>query len=44
MSAVVLSATPREVVVVRGDGDPITITGAGLQIARVALSDKAAPT
>jgi penicillin-binding protein 1A len=42
MSAVVLSATPREVVVVRGDGDPITITGAGLQIARVALSDKAA--
>ncbi|MCU4122033.1 penicillin-binding protein 1A [Variovorax sp. N23] len=44
MSAVVLSATPREVVAVRGDGDPITITGAGLQIARVALSDKAAPT
>lgn len=43
MSAVVLSATPREVLVVRGDGDPITITGAGLQIARVALSDKAAP-
>jgi penicillin-binding protein 1A len=43
MTAVVLSATPREVVAVRANGESITVSGAGLQAVRTALSDKAAP-
>ena len=43
LSAVVLSATPRKVVVTRSDGDPIEITGDGLKPAQSGLSDKAPP-
>ena len=43
MSAVVLQASRSKVVVVRQNGEQITITGAGLQPAESGLSDKAAP-
>ena len=43
MSAVVLEATPRKVVVVRQNGEQITITGEGLKPAQSGLSDKAPP-
>ena len=43
MSAVVLQASPSKVVVVRQNGEQITITGAGLKPAESGLSDKAAP-
>ena len=43
MSAVVLEAGPRKVVVVRGNGEQIEITGDGLKPAQSGLSDKAPP-
>jgi penicillin-binding protein 1A len=43
MSAVVLEASPRKVVVVRGNGEQITLTGDGLKPAQSGLSDKAPP-
>jgi penicillin-binding protein 1A len=43
LSAVVLEASPRKVVVVRQDGEPIEITGDGLRPAASGLSDKAGP-
>ncbi|MGX5649379.1 MAG: penicillin-binding protein [Hydrogenophaga sp. SCN 70-13] len=43
LSAVVLQADPRKVVVVRQDGDPIEITGEGLKPVQSGLSDKAGP-
>jgi penicillin-binding protein 1A len=43
MSAVVLEASPRKVVVVRQNGEQITITGEGLKPAQSGLSDKAPP-
>ncbi len=43
MSAVVLEATPRKVVVVRQNGEQISITGEGLKPAQSGLSDKAPP-
>lgn len=43
LTAVVLSADPRKVVVVRGDDTPIEITGAGLESVRSGLSDNAPP-
>ncbi|WP_233249988.1 MULTISPECIES: penicillin-binding protein 1A [unclassified Limnohabitans] len=43
MSAVVLEASPRKVVVVRQNGEQITITGEGLKPAQSGLSEKAAP-
>jgi len=43
LSAVVLEASPRKVVVVRQDGDPIEITGEGLKPVQSGLSDKAGP-
>ncbi len=43
LSAVVLEAAPRKVVVVRQDGDPIEITGEGLRPVQSGLSDKAGP-
>ena len=42
-TAVVLEAGPRKVVVVRGDDEPITITGDGLKPVQSGLSDKAPP-
>ena len=44
LSAVVLSASAKNVVAVRANGDLLTLTGSGLQLARAALSDKAPPT
>ena len=43
LSAVVLEAGPRKVVVTRGNGDHIEITGEGLKPVQSGLSDKAAP-
>ena len=43
LSAVVLEAGPRKVVVTRGNGDSIEITGDGLKPVQSGLSDKAAP-
>jgi len=43
LSAVVLEASPRRVVAVRQDGEPIEITGEGLRPAASGLSDKAGP-
>ena len=43
LSAVVLEAGPRKVVVTRGNGDNIEITGDGLKPVQSGLSDKAAP-
>jgi penicillin-binding protein 1A len=43
MSAVVLEATPRKVVVVRQNGEQISITGDGLKPAQSGLSEKAPP-
>jgi len=44
LAAVVLSASPKNVIAVRANGDLLTVTGGGLQLARAALSDKAPPT
>jgi penicillin-binding protein 1A len=43
LSAVVLEAGPRKVLVTRGNGDTIEITGEGLKPVQSGLSDKAAP-
>jgi penicillin-binding protein 1A len=43
MSAVVLEASPRKVVVVRQNGEQISITGEGLKPAQSGLSEKAPP-
>ena len=43
LSAVVLEAGPRKVLVTRGNGDNIEITGEGLKPVQSGLSDKAAP-
>ncbi|MEY4733621.1 MAG: Penicillin-binding protein [Pseudomonadota bacterium] len=43
MSAVVLEATPRKVVVVRQNGEQISIAGEGLKPAQSGLSEKAPP-
>lgn len=43
LTAVVLDVTPRKVTVVRGDDEPIEITGEGLQPVQSGLSDKAPP-
>ncbi len=43
MSAVVLEASPRKVVVVRQNGEQINITGDGLKPAQSGLSEKAPP-
>jgi penicillin-binding protein 1A len=43
LSAVVLEATPRKVVVMRQNSEQITITGAGLSPVQSGLSDKALP-
>jgi penicillin-binding protein 1A len=42
LSAVVLEAGPRKVVVVRQDGEPFAITGAGLRSVQSGLAEKAA--
>ncbi|NIM40883.1 MAG: PBP1A family penicillin-binding protein [Hydrogenophaga sp.] len=43
LSAVVLEASARKVVVMRQDGEPIEITGEGLKPVQSGLSDKAGP-
>jgi penicillin-binding protein 1A len=43
LSAVVLEAAPKRVVVVRQDGKPIEVTGEGLKPVQSGLSDKAPP-
>jgi penicillin-binding protein 1A len=43
LSAVVLQASPRQVVVIRQNGEQITITGDGLKPAQSGLSDKTPP-
>ena len=43
LTAVVLEVSPRKVTVVRGDDEPIEITGEGLQPVQSGLSDKAPP-
>ncbi|PUE34368.1 penicillin-binding protein 1A [Limnohabitans sp. Jir72] len=43
ISAVVLEATPRKVVVVRQNGEQISVTGDGLKPAQSGLSEKAPP-
>ncbi|MDB5825868.1 MAG: penicillin-binding protein [Variovorax sp.] len=43
MSAVVLSAAPKLVTAVRGNGDTLQITGEGLRLGQLGLSDKAGP-
>ena len=43
MAAVVLKATPKQIDAVRGNGDPVQITGEGLKPAQSGLSDKAPP-
>lgn len=43
MSAVVLEASPRKIVAVRGSGESVEITGEGLRPAQSGLSDKAQP-
>ncbi len=42
-TAVVLSANPRKVLLARGDGDPIEVTGDGLKPVQSGLADKAPP-
>ena len=41
LAAVVLEASPKKVVVMRGDGQPIEVTGDGLKPVQSGLSDKA---
>ncbi len=43
MSAVVLTAAPKLVTAVRGNGDILQITGDGLRLGQLGLSDKAGP-
>ncbi|MBD9663716.1 MULTISPECIES: penicillin-binding protein 1A [Variovorax] len=43
MAAVVLKANAKEISAVRGNGDPVQITGEGLKPAQSGLSDKAPP-
>ena len=43
MSAVVLSAAPKLVTAVRANGDTVQITGDGLRLGQLGLSDKAGP-
>jgi penicillin-binding protein 1A len=43
MAAVVLEATPKKIVAVRGNGERFEIVGDGLNAARSGLSDKATP-
>ncbi len=43
LSAVVLEASPRKVVLTRGNGEPIEVTGDGLKPVQSGLSEKAAP-
>ena len=43
LTAVVLAVSPRKVTVVRGDDEPIEVTGEGLQPVQSGLSDKAPP-
>ena len=43
LSAVVLEASPRRVVLSRGDDEPIVVTGAGLQPVQSGLADRAPP-
>ncbi len=43
MSAVVLTATPKLVTAVRGNGDTLQITGDGLRLGQLGLSEKAGP-
>jgi len=43
MAAVVLKANAKEISAVRGNGDPVQITGDGLKPAQSGLSDKAPP-
>jgi penicillin-binding protein 1A len=43
LAAVVLEASPRKVVVMRGDNEPITVTGDGLKPVQSGLADKAPP-
>nr|WP_236966433.1 penicillin-binding protein 1A [Hydrogenophaga sp. SL48] len=42
-AAVVLEASPRKVIAIRQDGDPLEITGEGLRPAMSGLSEKAGP-
>jgi penicillin-binding protein 1A len=44
LSAIVLEAGPRKVVVVRQDGEPFAITGEGLRPVRSGLAEKADPS
>ncbi|MFW5332753.1 penicillin-binding protein 1A [Hydrogenophaga sp. ZJX-1] len=44
LSAVVLEAAPRKVVVVRQDGEPFAVTGEGLRPVQSGLAEKAAPS
>ena len=43
LTAIVLEATPRKVTLVRGEGEPFTVTGSGLEPVRSGLSDTAPP-
>lgn len=43
LSAVVISADPKKVVVMRGDSESITVTGGGLRSVQTALSPRAQP-
>ncbi len=43
LTAVVLAAGPRKVLLARGDGDPIEVTGDGLKPVQSALAEKAPP-
>ncbi|GAC1355612.1 MAG: penicillin-binding protein 1A [Variovorax sp.] len=43
MAAVVLKANAKEIMAVRGNGDPVQITGEGLKPAQSGLADKAPP-
>ena len=43
LAAVILEASPRKVVVIRADGDPIEISGEGLRPVQSGLGDKAPP-
>jgi penicillin-binding protein 1A len=42
-SAVVLTANPKEITAVRANGDTVRITGSGLHLVQLGLSDKAGP-
>lgn len=44
LTAVVLDVSARKVIVVRQDGDPIVIEGAGLRPAQAGLSERSSPT